>query len=123
MAILVQLSMIASFLLPIILLAAITTGDSYSKTTVKTQVEGEGSVYTKIETEVNGQKKVLESSKEGEYTVELKSEGASSSVQETEQDKELDVSATKNEPEDFQKEKNFLQKIIEFFTKLFDRFL
>lgn len=40
------------------------------------QVEG-GNVYTKIEVEANGEKKILESSKSGKHEVEVKSSGFS----------------------------------------------
>ena len=56
------------FLFSLGLLAAVTTGDSYSKTEVTTQIEGEGQVYTRIEQEVNGEKQgmVVEASDSAE---------------------------------------------------------
>lgn len=69
--------MLAGIILSVVLSTTITTGDSYSKSTVINEVEGKGSVYTRIEVEANGEKEVLESSQSGKYEVEVKSSGSS----------------------------------------------
>lgn len=51
----------------------IIAGTSTSEVIVETQIQGECSSYTKIETEVNGQKKVLETTEPGRYEVKLES--------------------------------------------------
>jgi len=117
--------MLVGFILPIILAATITTGDSYSKSTVTNEVNG-GSVYTKIEVEVNGEKKVLESNEPGEHSLELKSEGSSSQVEsssssEIEKEDLLEEELEKTEKE-IAEEKNFWQKIMDFITGFFKRF-
>ncbi|MFH0943501.1 MAG: hypothetical protein V1810_05030 [Candidatus Beckwithbacteria bacterium] len=45
--------------------------NTYSKVEVNNQVEGGGKVYTYIETEVNGQRQVLEASEPGSYKLEM----------------------------------------------------
>ena len=40
---------------------------------VETQIEGEGSTYTHVETEVNGQKQVFETTEQGKYEIKLES--------------------------------------------------
>lgn len=69
--------MLAGIILSILLTTTIITGDSYSKSTVTNQVEG-GNVYTRIEVEANGEKKILESNKSGTHQVEVRSSGSSS---------------------------------------------
>ena len=56
----------------LLLAQVITTGDSYSRSTVINKVEGEGQVYTRIEQEVNGEKQVYESSESGEHRLEMR---------------------------------------------------
>ncbi len=58
----------------------ITTGNASAQSTVDTTVDG-GSVTTHIEVEANGQKKVLDSTKPGNYKVEVKSNGSTSTAQ------------------------------------------
>ncbi len=58
----------------------ITTGNASAQSTVDTTVDG-GSVTTHIEVEANGQKKVLDSDKPGNYKVEVKSNGSTSTAQ------------------------------------------
>ncbi|GEM_PF-4625127 len=70
--------MLAGIILSVVLSTTIITGDSYSKSTVTNEVNG-GNVYTRIEVEANGEKKVLESSEAGKYEVEVKSSGSKTS--------------------------------------------
>jgi hypothetical protein len=49
----------------------IVTGNASSQVTVDTQIQGEGSTYTYIETEANGQKEVFETDQPGQYQVKL----------------------------------------------------
>ncbi|MDP3987990.1 MAG: hypothetical protein Q8P80_02495 [Candidatus Levybacteria bacterium] len=58
----------------------ITTGNSSAKSSVTTNVNGSGNVYTKIEVEANGEKKTLEASGPGNYKLEV---GSSSSKSES----------------------------------------
>ena len=61
-----------SFLvLSLIVLNTITTGKAYTKSEVVTNIEGEGNVYTRIESEVNGHRQVLEASEPGSYKLEM----------------------------------------------------
>lgn len=61
-----------SFLvLSLIVLNTITTGKAYTKSEVITNIQGEGNVYTRIESEVNGQRQVLEASEPGSYKLEM----------------------------------------------------
>lgn len=61
-----------SFLvLSLIVLNTITTGKTYTKSEVTTNIGGEGNVYTRIESEVNGQRQVLEASEPGSYKLEM----------------------------------------------------
>lgn len=71
--------MLAGIILFTLLTTTIITGDSYSKSTVINEVEGEGNVYTRIEVEANGEKKILESSQAGKYELEVKNSGFGSS--------------------------------------------
>lgn len=85
--------MLLSFILPIILATTITTGDSYAKSTVVNEVEG-GNLYTKIEVEANGEKKVLESSQSGTHTVEIQKEGSSQATVTTKIDSSTATTST-----------------------------
>ena len=61
-----------SFLvLSLIVLNTITTGKAYTKSEVITNIGGEGNVYTRIESEVNGHRQVLEASEPGSYKLEM----------------------------------------------------
>lgn len=61
-----------SFLvLSLIVLNTITTGKTYTNSEVVTNIGGEGNVYTRIESEVNGQRQVLEASEPGSYKLEM----------------------------------------------------
>src|SRR3989344_1762795 len=60
----------------------ITTGDASAKSEVRTEVQGDADVYTKIEVEANGEKKVLETNEPGAHSLEVKS-GSNSSVEAT----------------------------------------
>ena len=62
-------NMLAGFILSILLTTTVTTGNSFSKSTAINEVSGEGGIYTKIEVEANGEKKILESKAPGTYTV------------------------------------------------------
>ena len=64
---------------------SITTGNASAKSEVRTEVQGDANVYTKIEVEANGEKKTLESNEPGTHSLEVKSDAnsnteASSSV-------------------------------------------
>lgn len=101
------MTILISHFLPVILLAAITTGDSYSKSTVINQVEG-GEVYTRIEVEANGEKKVLESSESGKHEVEVKSLGSGSSE-----------ATVKSEVSTSSKIKNLWDNVLKMLSKIF----
>src|SRR3989344_4737840 len=75
--------MLPGIILSILLTTTIITGDSYSKSTVTNEVGGEGSVYTRIEVEANGEKKILESSQAGTHQVEVRSSGSSGTSEAT----------------------------------------
>ncbi len=51
----------------------ITTGQASAKSSVTTNVNGSGNVYTKIEVEANGEKKTLEATGPGSYKLEVNS--------------------------------------------------
>lgn len=82
--------MLAGFILSILLTTTITTGNSFSKSSVINEVSGEGDVYTKIEVEANGEKKILESKDPGTYTVEVGSTATVSAKNITRHDTSLD---------------------------------
>lgn len=54
----------------------IVTGTSTSEVVTETKIEGEGETYTYIETEVNGQKQVFETTEPGRYEIKLESSPA-----------------------------------------------
>ncbi len=56
----------------------IIQGNASVKTEVRTAIEGEGKAYTKIETEINGQKQVLEENKPGTYSLNVSSQNETS---------------------------------------------
>ncbi|AKM79520.1 MAG: hypothetical protein UX85_C0005G0073 [Candidatus Beckwithbacteria bacterium GW2011_GWB1_47_15] len=108
------------FLFSLGLLAAVTTGDSYSKTEVTTQIEGEGQVYTRIEQEVNGEKQVLEANEPGTYKLEFGSP-PQEMVVEASDSAEADQIP---EPETVrQKTKSFLLRILQSIKSLLDKIL
>lgn len=113
--------MLAGIILSILLTTTIITGDSYSKSTVNNQVEGEGSVYTRIEVEANGEKKILESSKSGKHEVEVKSSGSSSAQVAVESIISATSSAQNNTPISV-KIKNIFDRIIKIFS-FFPKFI
>ena len=112
--------MLAGIILSILLTTTIITGDSYSKSTVTNQVEG-GNVYTRIEVEANGEKKILESSKSGKHEVEVKSSGSSSAQVAVESIISATPSAQNNMPISV-KIKNIFDDIIKFLS-FFPKFI
>lgn len=52
---------------------SVTTGNASAKSTVETKIEGTGSVTTRIEVTANGEKKVLDANKPGNYSVSVES--------------------------------------------------
>lgn len=112
--------MFLSFILSIIMATTIITGDSYSKSTVTNQVEG-GNVYTRIEVEANGEKKILESSKSGTHQVEVRSSGSSSAQVAVESIISATPSAQNNTPISV-KIKNIFDRIIKIFS-FFPKFI
>lgn len=59
--------------------ASIITSPSYSKSSVENKVNG-GDIYSRIEVEVNGEKKALETSESGKHELMLEKEGSTSEV-------------------------------------------
>lgn len=119
----IKKSMFLSFILSIILATTITTGDSYSKSTVINEVEG-GNVYTRIEVEANGEKKILESSESGKHEVEVKSSGSSSSgvsVQSTISTTSQSTGAAQVSPDSSisTKIRNILDNVLKMISKIF----
>lgn len=106
-----------SVIIPIVLLAAtITTGNAYSKSTVVNKVEGQ-EVYTRIEVEANGEKKILESNQSGKHEVEVKSSG-SSSAQATVKSTIIATSSSENTSINT-KIRSLLGSIVKMISKIF----
>jgi hypothetical protein len=58
----------------------INAGNSTSQAIIETKIDGEGSIYTYVETEVNGQKQVFETTDPGRYEIKLESSSLPSPV-------------------------------------------
>ena len=104
----------------------ITTGNASAQSSVRNEVNG-GDVYTKIELEANGEKKVLETNEPGTHSLEVKSDAnsnteASSSVsteestEEAKIKKETKSSAGNIVQKIFKSISNFFQKILSIFS-------
>jgi len=104
----------------------ITTGNANAQSSVRNEVNG-GDVYTKIEVEANGEKKVLETNEQGTHSLEVKSGAnsnteASSSVsteestEEAKIKKETKSSAGNIVQKIFKSISNFFQKILSIFS-------
>jgi len=104
------------FVVPIASAETITTGNASSKTTVTNEVNG-GDVYTKIEVEANGEKKILESKEEGTHSLSVESNDNGSEVS-TEIETNIDLSPTETEStpsaeQEKEKINNPIQKIFQ----------
>ena len=101
---------------------SITTGNASAKSEVRTEVQGDANVYTKIEVEANGEKKTLESNEPGTHSLEVKSDAnsnteASSSVSTEESSDEAELKETKSAAG------NIVQKIFQTISELFKKVL
>lgn len=103
---------------------SITTGNASAKSTVTNEVQGGSNVYTKIEVEANGEKKVLETTEPG--THEVKVENNSNATAEA----EVEIGNLQNESTNTAKTKeaksaarNIVQKIFKSITNLFQKIL
>src|SRR3989338_2339256 len=103
----------------------ITTGNASAQSSVRNEVNG-GDVYTKIEVEANGEKKVLETNEPGTHSLEVKSDAnsnteASSSVSTEASTDEAEFKETKSAAGNivqkiFKSISSFLQKILSIFS-------
>lgn len=95
---------------------SITTGNASAESSVRNEVNG-GDVYTKIEVEANGEKKILETSEPGEHELEVSSN-------ENEDPTEESGSQSLEEPNKKEQEETSVtpvQKIFDFISDLFER--
>lgn len=58
----------------------IQTGNASAQSSVETKIQGSGSVTTHIEVTANGEKKILDASKPGSYSVSVESNSNSNEV-------------------------------------------
>jgi len=76
---------------------SITTGDASAKSTVVNEVSGNSNVYTKIEVEANGEKKILETTEPGEHTLEVSSGFNASAESEISIEKDINTDKDKDD--------------------------
>jgi len=110
---------------------SITTGDASAKSTVVNEVSGNSNVYTKIEVEANGEKKILETTEPGEHTLEISS-GLNAS-EESEISIEKDINTDKNKDDKGAEGKdaevtgfnpvNYIEKVFEGLADFFKNIL
>lgn len=104
---------------------SVTTGNASAKSTVETKIEGTGSVTTRIEVEANGEKKVLDANKPGNYSVSVESksnsnEASSSSTPSATPDTDNNKDSENSEKSSFLSA--FLKNIRNFFERILDFF-
>lgn len=107
-----------------LVLTTISTGNAYSESTVINEIEGDGKVYTRIEVEANGERKILEATGAGRYELEVKKDsGSAGAVVQSEVSTAPESSETKSIPEGNSslgtKIKNFVDDILKMVSKIF----
>ncbi len=91
-----------------------------SEIIVESKVEGEGSTYTHVETEINGQKQVFETTEPGRYEIKLE---ASPEVMPTASPEIFNPSSSASSSSDFThlKQWNLLQRLRDYIVSVLSR--
>lgn len=123
------LFLILFFTSPKVFAQDIVTGDASAKSTVTNEVSGNANVYTKIEVEANGEKKVLETTEPGEHRLEVSSNSNASADAEViiEEDANISLNGKDKDEEDTEvtgfNPVNFIEKVLEGLADFFKGFL
>ena len=100
----------------------ITTGNASAQSSVRNEVNG-GDVYTKIELEANGEKKVLETNEPGTHSLEVKSDANSNAEASLSVSTEEATEEAKIKKETESSEGNIVQKIFKSISNFFQKIL
>ena len=100
----------------------ITTGNASAQSSVRNEVNG-GDVYTKIEVEANGEKKVLETNEPGTHSLEVKSDANSNAEASLSVSTEESTEEAKIKKETESSEGNIVQKIFKSISSFLQKIL
>ena len=100
----------------------ITTGNASAQSSVRNEVNG-GDVYTKIELEANGEKKVLETNEPGTHSLEVKSDANSNAEASLSVSTEESTEEAKIKKETESSEGNIVQKIFKSISSFLQKIL
>ena len=100
----------------------ITTGNASAQSSVRNEVNG-GDVYTKIELEANGEKKVLETNEPGTHSLEVKSDANSNAEASLSVSTEEATEEAKIKKETESSEGNIVQKIFKSISSFLQKIL
>ena len=100
----------------------ITTGNASAQSSVRNEVNG-GDVYTKIEVEANGEKKVLETNEPGTHSLEVKSDANSNAEASLSVSTEEATEEAKIKKETESSEGNIVQKIFKSISSFLQKIL
>ena len=100
----------------------ITTGNASAQSSVRNEVNG-GDVYTKIELEANGEKKVLETNEPGTHSLEVKSDANSNAEASSSVSTEESTEEAKIKKETKSSAGNIVHKIFQTISKFFEKIL
>src|SRR3989344_6331668 len=100
----------------------ITTGNASAQSSVRNEVNG-GDVYTKIELEANGEKKVLETNEPGTHSLEVKSDANSNTEASLSVSTEESTEEAKIKKETESSEGNIVQKIFKSISSFLQKIL
>lgn len=99
--------------------AQIEEGGAKAESSVETKIEGSGNVRTRIETQANEKREVLEASGPGTYKLEVKSDSSVASKTPTPTPEIKEKRQEKNSNEVFRNLQNFINKILDFISNFF----